>query len=285
MTISKDLAEKLRQDLEKSGFHAEMLAIQTFLRHGWDCRGSFGFFDREANQSREGDLLAIAGRAELCKHGGLIKCWIEIIGQVKHSAVPWIVFRQEPIRLADSMEAWDNLTHHINLPCPPRALTDTLNSTSLIHGLGWTGRSIHEAFRARGTPTGWYNAFVSAAKAAYELHRSRTRFWNRLRDEAPEAFAKCIELTIFKPLVILDGILVSATIDSTGALQFEEIERAAFRFEYKSTVYSRDHYCIDLVTLAGLDRYLVEFPEKRLQALTKAIVSHDVDLREHAPIE
>jgi hypothetical protein len=74
-----------------------------------------------------------------------------------------------------------------------------------------------------------------------------------------------------RPVVVLDGELLSAELDEAGALKVMEIDMAPMHIGYKSGGYKREKHRVDVVRLSALDQYL-GFVEKQHDAIRKAIL-------------
>ncbi len=88
--MNAELHGKLTEDLKKSGYHAEMLAIQACIAAKWQCHGSFTYFDRDARTTRECDFTAVREWLESSDHGAGFQVVARLVGQVKKSESPWI---------------------------------------------------------------------------------------------------------------------------------------------------------------------------------------------------
>src|ERR1044071_8269404 len=90
--MSEELIARLVQDLRKSGFYSEMRAIHACVAAKWECHGSFTYFDKDARATRECDFEAVKQWFELGEDGASIQLIARLLGQVKKSESPWIVF-------------------------------------------------------------------------------------------------------------------------------------------------------------------------------------------------
>src|SRR5437870_5806076 len=103
--MDDDLKRRIADDLRKAGFESEMLAIEEFARHGWQCQGSIGYRDRDQDISRELDLLARYGLSRTRSGGGSVQCAIQVAGEVKKAERPWIVLRERPLASEELIDA------------------------------------------------------------------------------------------------------------------------------------------------------------------------------------
>lgn len=260
--MNEHLRKKLVADLRTSGFYSEMMAIRACRSAGWECRGSFTYFDRDERTTRECDFEAMREWRELREDGTGFKVIARLLGQVKKSEKPWIVFadRQSHERFEDGSE---NLLHVA--ATENRWKTGTvLRRYSPALGNGWIASGLHEAFKKPTDTSKWYSAFVSVCKAS---------------ESAFDAVAETgidVGAQLLKPVVVLDGLLTVAELAPDEELVVSETDHAGFRFEYRSDRYDRAAYYLDLVTLAGLPRYL-ERTARRMTAVLDALGGEGVE--------
>ncbi|HEX8408234.1 MAG TPA: hypothetical protein VF883_05180 [Thermoanaerobaculia bacterium] len=243
--MNDDLRQKLAHDLKHSGFYSEMLAIRTCIARRWECHGSFTYFDKDEQTSRECDFEAVR-RVTLAGAEGAVEVVARLLGQVKKSERPWIVFKDEHPRGDEDAEGLNDILHSTTVPIAPRILAE-LREGSLLAQNGWRASGIHEGFKKPGDNSAWYGAFVTACKAAESVHE---RARNALKPDTG------IHLHFIKPVVVVDALVVTAELDGNEELLLTEIDKAAFTFEYQSHAYARSWYQLDVVTLAGLPEYL-----------------------------
>ena len=250
--MSQELLAKVRADLERSGMHTEMLARQIFHRAGWSMSGGAAYLDRDEGKSRELDISAARVSNLELKGTSLGYNEMRIVAEVKKSERPWIVFKRPPPTYQVGC-AWNNLISSINLPCEPHELARFLETGSLLMENGWEGVGIHEAFKNPDQPSRWYGAFVAVCKAAEAHLDDHSPDGERL---SPDIATEPTEITFHQPLVILDGALITAELSPDNEIVLAAAQSAAFKFDYRTPVYKRGPYRVDLVTLAGLEAYL-----------------------------
>jgi hypothetical protein len=73
-----------------------------------------------------------------------------------------------------------------------------------------------------------------------------------------------------KPVIILDGILIAASLSEDGQINIEEVPFAPLEFIYRSKHCRKGIYLIDIVTLSHLQDYL-EHVSRRHNALFGAL--------------
>lgn len=255
--MNEELNKKLVDDLHKSGFGSEMQALRQFARKGWSCQGGFHYFDEEQNKNQETDVAAAKTRLKRCEDGKHMLVSCHIIAEVKKTEKPWIVFKRT--MEADSYDAWNNLIYKLDLPCEEIHFVEPLSEHALSQVCGWKGYAIHESFKKPDVLSRWYSSFVTVCKAAESELRAHAGDHSKM-------YPLCHEFTLIKPVVIVDGMLVGASLSDEGAIELDEIDFAPFDFSYRSKVGTKESYLVDVVRLDNLESYL-DLAEKRLNAV------------------
>ena len=264
--MNKELHDKILADLDKTGFGSEMRAIKVFSESRWLVNGSQSYYDLDSSITREIDIKAYTSINESLSNGKTVSCFYEIVAEVKKQSVPWIVFKSHTYWDFQLGDAWSNLIFHDNLPESTSVFVDTISDSSLGKKLGWKGASIHEGFKDPTVPSRWYSAFIAACKAAENSLEANTY----KSDKSNEELNKSIHLFFVKPVVIFDGILISAELTDSGDILLNEIDSAPFNFSYRSPKYNRRYYHVDVVRLSALKDY-IQFSRTRLHSIFEAI--------------
>lgn len=240
--MNERLREQLVEDLRKSGFYAEMVAIRACRAAKWECHGSFTYFDKDARATRECDFEAVKQWFELGEQGASIQLIARLLCQVKKAETPWIVFMD---RLGNPhfLDGGDDII--VTNVREQKALRDVLLSCTPVIRRNWIGTGMHEAFKRPTESSRWYSAFVSACKAAEFAFDTSV---------AAPRFGTYFEW--IKPVVVLDGSMISAELSPSGEIILTETGEASFAFEYRSDAYTRLRFSLDVVTLDSFPRYL-----------------------------
>lgn len=256
--MNEKLQASLRDDLRKSGFYSEMMAIRACTAARWECHGSFTYFDKDERATRECDFEAVRKWLISRANGDTVRVVAQLLGQVKKSEKPWITFVDRPVPEEQFDEKREITIQPADIP-NWRLWMEVLGRHSLITQNGWISSGIHEAFKKPNDTSKWYSAFVTACKAAESAF-----------DMATSSSGGVLHFQLIKPVVVLDGILVAAELSAEGELLLTETDSAAFAFEYRSDAYERPHYCLDVVTLEAFPRYL-DLIAKRAAAVVGAL--------------
>jgi hypothetical protein len=243
------LETQVLHDLEKSGFGAEMRAAKTVLDCGWQLDVCRRFDDTDEGKSRELDIPA--WRALTAEHlGWTVYSHFQIVGEVKKSDKPWVVFREPYVRSSDLEIAWSGLVFS-DLPHGQRGgeLYAAI-STGLADHLGWIGYGIHEAFKRPDQPSRSYAAMITACKASEHMLDGNS--W----DLSEDSNSSCAHIYYFQPTVILEGELMAAWLDASADIHVESVPMASVFFEFGSSTYRRCRYHVNLVRLDSLREYI-----------------------------
>ena len=259
--LSDDLAKRISEDIQKSGFGSEMSAMKIFLDAGWGCNPGKSYFDHDEKKIREIDLEAYCGKQDwsLENKGRNILFEYHVLAEVKKSERPWIVFSHEAG--LGSCDGWDNPYVNWNLPCKLSDISPILANTSTRHELSWMGYNIHEAFKEPTQSSRWYSAAVSVCKACADDFNHEAYSEDMLKGWGKDTF-----LAMANPIVILDGIMVRASLSKTAKVQLEQIDFAPFIFEFRTPALKRGSCRLDIVTLAGLPHFIKQ-TNKRIEKI------------------
>lgn len=175
--------------------------------------------------------------------------------EVKKSEKPWIFFEKE--RKGSIVSEFE--TNYINIKG-----VDLLNFAGKQDSLYYKeriGSGIHEAFKSPNHTSRWYGACLSAIKSMHSELKNENNMFNSNH------------ITHYTPLIILDGVLISAKMDNDSEICLEYIDRGFIDFEYESSNYTHKSYRVGIVTLNGLDDYL-----KRLKSIQYLLDSSLIEL-------
>jgi hypothetical protein len=257
------LLKKLRDDLEKSGFGAEMQALKMMVERGWHYVGSDAYLDEDADTFREMDASGFLQRLSILDGKILSMVFIFLAIEVKKATTPWVIFKPPTPSSSDYREAIGPLVYGANLPCPVFRLQEAFSCGSIAERNGWLGRGLHEAFKNPSDKSRWYSAFVTSCKAAEYIMRREVRAEDPRGSISDDLRKKPTYLLLSRPVVVLDGTLLAAELDDAGELLLSATEAATFEFRFASKHCKENRYNVDLVTLSGFAAYLDSWIERR----------------------
>lgn len=269
--MDQEFERKVIEDLEKSGFSSELRAIRTFISSGWNCTEFANFLDVDQEMVTSIDLLAWQDKF-VSKDNLRYGVQFNINAEVKKSEKPWVVFKEMSLHVND--DYINNLTHICGLT--PFDLRQSMSAGSVYAKLGWRGYSIHESFKKPDAPSRSYSAFVKVCKSAesrlsacsayYKEHVEHLKQTNN-----PDPYKERVVVFV-KPVVILDGKLIAASMLDTGEVSIEEIKFAPVEFYYTSKHCTKGVYLVDIVTLDNLQEY-IDISKKRQLAIFDKVES------------
>jgi hypothetical protein len=265
--MNPEFEKEIIADLEKSGFSSELRSIRTFLSCGWGCTGFANYFDLDQELITGVDLYAWKDKEvhqEKLRYGVQFRIDAEVKKAEKN---PWIVFKEQTDHVID--DHINNLTHICGLV--PFSLRHAMAQNSAYSQLRWKAYGIHEGFKKPSAPSRSYSAMINACKSAeYTLKVSSAfyrEFEERSKGREDDEHGYKVRFVVFvKPIVVLDGILLAASLSDTGQISIEEIQFAPVLFHYKSKHCEKGIYLVDIVTLEGLEEY-IRMSESRHQTI------------------
>lgn len=275
--MDESLIIKIKKDLTSTGFGSELKAFNEFASSGWAIQSGQYFFDKDENKTREIDLIGHISEGVFQEEKICIRSYFNICAEIKKSSNPWAVIKN-PLPKHGGC-AWNNIIHYCNLPTAPYNLTPFFKSYSLYYINGWIGTGIHQAFSKPDSPSKWFSAFTSVCKATENEFEKNTFEYPK---ETNDILKNPTNLSFYQPLVIFDGDLVTAELSFDGEILINEIDSAAFRFEFKTQNYKRRAYRVDLIRLSFLKKYL-ELCKNRQSEIVKGLI-HNCKIINHEKI-
>jgi len=254
MKSKEDLYKEIINDLKKTGFVSEMHAMNNLISQNWRTTGSRGYFDLDESKTCEIDLYAYHTLTHKDEHNTIAaQSFFNIVAEVKKTDKPWIFFRGNHYNNWRLKEGWNTLVFSNGLSdkLSHKALTDVLLTSGLGYNSGWLAHNIHEAFKDPAQPSRWYSALIKACKAGEDVLKANSSEGHT----HPYFF-------LVKPVVIVDGELISAYINEEGSIKLEQVDTAMMDFDFSTANYKGRRYAIDVVSLSFLPNY-IKFCEKR----------------------
>jgi len=250
--MPNDISKKIKEDLEKVGFPAEVAVSSDLEKEDWIVYNGALFEDDNEDKTREIDVHAVSvdfafsdsvkNKPRLGNENKLIS---HLIIEVKKSEKPWIFFDnarpnwpQIPIQNFKSKEKdipnmFDDLTE--------LGLKSHRYLKTKLH------KSYHVAFTKPSEPSMIFEALVKASKALnfFKKHYGIGGY----------------SLHLFTPVVVFDGNLWSATLDKKGKVKLKKADHLFVLFgqltkdENEKIAYEEDQIC-DVVTREAFMEYL-----------------------------
>jgi hypothetical protein len=273
--MNPEFKKKIIEDLEKTGYPAEFKVRRAiYNRSGrWDSTGTMGYFDLDEQKLREIDVFAFmpcGDRVSRSKHTHTV--WTLVI-EVKKSenGKPWVVFKERRDVIRDVLRWKQDLVSYCNLPAEwEKNFSWKVYESSFCKGMDWIGSGIHESFKKASNPRP-FSAMVSVVKAAEHFHAEQKKIFQEMPAITDDISENPSRVFFTRPVIVLDGELLSAELDTSGELQVAEIDMAPLYVGYRSEQYQRENYRVDLVRMSALDDYLATV-EAQHNGIRKAII-------------
>ena len=250
--MSKNLSQKIIDDLEKVGFPVEVAISSDLENQNWAVYNGALFEDSDESKTREIDVHAVDVDFSLAnkvkgqtKRGNENKLISHLIIEVKKSDKPWIFFD-------NGRPSWPEIPSQ-NLKSEKEDFPSLFDD---LKGLGLKEhryiraklhKSYHVAFTKPSDPSMIYEALVKPAKALsyFKEHYGIGGY----------------VLHLFTPVVVFDGSLWSASLDRRGKVKLKSVDHLFVLFgqltkdKNEKITYEEDQIC-DFVTRETFTNYL-----------------------------
>lgn len=186
-------------------------------------------------------------------------CWSMLSIEIKKSDKPWVIFTSKR-RFTDT-GGYGLLNHTNNISSDILTYQDIMQKYP--GNMKRIGRNEYVALAKDGHPQ-IYNALLSSVKSSIEQHR--------LAEEHKEAYDETsFDIVFYTPVVVVDGILFEAYLNEDDDVEVKPSSHIVFNLNYASPSYKRKSYLVDIVTLNGLEDYLVS-QEKWIEKMRDSII-------------
>lgn len=267
MASQDELHKRIADDLKKSGFGAELRALEEFEISGWRAVTPWVFYDTLQPQAgpRSVDIHAtkdisksVAGNGADAKTVALT-----VLAEVKKSDDPWVVLKCTPQFSFHAHFTVDPSLITVNGESPSLQLAmNFLSQHTVFSRTRWLGHGVRESFKApskASQPSFWFKAVSSVSRAAILTATS-------VPEEIGGKQGSNTIVRMIQPLVILEGPLFSA---EGKHLHIEKIDQATM-FHRQSLADSNRELFVDLITATALPEYL-KMLEGRLELVLDEI--------------
>lgn len=243
---NNELKLKILDDIKKTGFITELNVVSWLIGDGWEVKSNFSYIDKDLNKHREIDCIATKMIYD-DKNNIIVE--MNLIIEIKKSGRAWVIFTND-VPTESRFPGWSMLCISSD-----NALLDYDE-----FGDGYVrtreqkiGRSFHEAMKNPNEPSKIYEAILSACKAAVSEY-DISKFYHDMDKDAGEERTG-YGMSVFIPVVLLDGNLFEAFLDEQGEVQLEERDHIPVAFSYSSYKYDDSRYYPEVITLNGLEGF------------------------------
>jgi len=247
-----ELEKKILEDIQKTGFASELRVISKLLEEGWKTDHGETYEDKDENKSREIDIVA----HKPAYHPQIaFRFNFTLVIEVKKSEQPWIVFTTDRKMQAAGWRVMHKARNDRKRTDPGSLFDiDCIRPSDPRAEKFRIGKAFHEAFKTNSDKSRIYGALIGASKAAhYFYHRFPVSFADF--DVSAES-----ELSIYLPIVVVDGRLFEVFNDYDGAIRVQEQGYLPVEMSYSSPHYRTGawdaEFLPDIVTAAYFPDYL-----------------------------
>lgn len=249
------LKEKLLKDIKETGYPLELQISNIFEKNGWDVLHNAYYIDKDEKKGREIDLIVSDFQSQSDeKNKQYIEYSYSLIIEIKQAnAKPWVFFTNSEDRR--------HFPHHI-------ALNSSAEKNRLMrpfafnnHFLNKTGKSFYEGFTKNGGRDDIFKALSGSVKAMYHFKENSFASGDKSPDLIIESFA---------PMIIVDGELFEAYINSKNELELVESNYVQVAFNYLSPNYisdtsqrAKNEFLVHVVRYSYLSEFLGEYRFKQ----------------------
>ena len=255
--------EKVRKDVEATGFPTELKVERILHSRAWAVEPHTYFIDRDEGKGREVDLVCRSRAASV--HEKLMHSVHYIMStEVKQSkSHPWVI-------MCSSRKFLDLQTGILHVEFGLNKVHETVENALLKHpslGSDLVGRAGYQAFKKKDKTEhpAFLSATLSAVKSTIEQIEmaSKENLVNLF-----ESSGKTLRKIVFaSSLIIFDGNLFRCYVKEDDELVLERVSWVPYLQHYASEKYSNYRYLVDIVTLSGLDGFLVNLERWKSEAL------------------
>jgi hypothetical protein len=256
------LEEKILNDIEKTGFTVELKTVSALIDNDWQVEHGSTYEDYDENKSREIDVIA---SKTMYIEDISFRISFYLIIEVKKSSRPWIIFTTN--RRFGTL-GW-SILHRSNNSRITKPLSGEGSGTFRDSVFGMkavtkntpreykfrVGKAFHELEKQPGEKSKIFEAIMSASKAAY-YHCEKYKE----ADEADFQPNKDTNLSIYLPVVVLDGLLYEVYNGYSGEIELHKQEFIPVELNYASPKYRKHnwdaHFNPDLIEFNFLSTYI-----------------------------
>ncbi len=249
--MKKEDIEKLKIQILKTGFPTELEVGRIFLQQNWSVDFNSFYIDKDEEKGREIDLICSYFVQEFNeKIESAYEISFYFITEVKtEKTKPWVIFMSE----SSSIEQIFNLPNKwVNNRFNHSLLNTTFKKyNEKLHSK--IGRSAIEGFSSGKDKI--FGSFCNTTKALE--HSIESSFINN--DKSPDSL-----FAYYEPLIVLDGELISATLNEKNNLELKEENYIQVKFNYLSPNYQKTRSDRNIIHLVKKS-FLADFIKLRKQ--------------------
>lgn len=266
--IMDDLEKKILEDIQKTGFVSELNAVSILIENDWKTDHSETYEDKDENKSREIDIIA---SKSIYVHDIGFRFSFYIFIEVKKTDRPWIIFTTDR-KFASTGWRIMHRSYNDRKSGEISSIFDIgcINPNDPRENRFRVGKAFHELNKQPSDKSKIYEALITSCKAAKYFSDLYERPFSHFDPE------KETELSIYLPIVILDGLLFEVFNGINGQILVHRREHIPIEMSYSSPNYRLGRwdsdFLPDIITLNYLQEHLRVLETWRKSILAEAIV-------------
>lgn len=275
MSVSEEYFNKIKKDIEDTGFPLEAKVASVFSKLNYDSLYSSYYIDKDENKGREIDFIATKHFSETEDNHGLTYEYVfKTICEIKKAnKKPWIFFTTEPNELFSRYELFNFISNDTfsKVIMKKNLVKNSAKSQWLNNRIA---RSFYEGFTHNSGRDDILKALTGVSKAYYHFKEI---------DHVNNSKSDDCYLSSYDLLVIVDGDLFESYIDKNEELVLEEKDYIQMSFKYISPSYPeliKRHYSglmIHVVKVDYLEEFLLNRADKHEEIYNKTKVYWDIN--------
>lgn len=249
--MDEEFKNKILKDIQKNGYLQELQVGKILAEKGCYVMYNQYYADPDTQKSREIDVFGIMHVG--LDHRTKINFVIKFIVEVKSSKKPWVFFcsKNSYLSLDHTGNSW--------------LIRENVPSTGISfftghprYGIDYKANSFYEAFKEHSDESMIYKALLSATKATHAFFKLENSILSK-RHQSLESTSfdlnKSSQITLYIPLVVLDGVLLRGYLDKVD-FQLEEASYVTTNHSLFNNNEFGSHYPIDIVKIDYLNDYI-----------------------------
>jgi len=244
-SAKQSLESKVLADISKTGFPLELRMSNRFVEADYYVQDSVYYVDQDEQKGREIEIIALKNSQSTPRKDPPKWVRLRCIVECKKSSKPWVIFTS-PKTTYDEVSPLGQATGLVD---NVKWTSEMVSSITAFHPY-WQmlrrGRSFHEALRGeedRRESSVIFKAITTTVKATLSLFDRRFISYSG-------------EVSLFQPIVVLEGILFEAYLDNAERTVLEQPPWIPVSFAYRSAAYPDSRLTVLVVTEAALPTLL-----------------------------
>ena len=261
--MDDSLRNKILEDINKTGYLLELIVARKLYAKNWRTFVNRSYVDPETKKIRETDVYAF--NAYQIDN---IYLEVNLVIETKKHSKPWVIFvNHYDAEIVKDIRSFET---HLFLDNFNLDLIDTYQFSDTLPRMqvDYIGRNFYEAFKSPNENSKIYEAIISVGKAAI-YHRDKEKYDGAILDSDNYDKTKPTKISVFLPLIILEGVLSIATITESLEINFQETNYCPVDLDFDDDDFNDSTYLVDIITKDYLEEYIV-----KIETWINSVVTH-----------